>query len=183
MNSYLKEGTSRHWNKLKRFRPDDGKLNELHNKASHLWDTYCRVFPELHELSVSNPADHIAAKYRHPNGGHLLFRPIGLFASVYVVRGLVDSKNFPVLQAVEQIAQLPMELGHEMWNGLVWDGTNKRMMAASERQSALRKLMFHATGGNLAYLKTDSLTLTRDLAGLLNKDQEEIHLYRIGESG
>src|SRR3712207_7582861 len=44
----------------------------------------------LQEVSVSDPSDNIAAKYRHRDGGHLLFRPIGLMIVIQVVRWLIN---------------------------------------------------------------------------------------------
>ena len=176
LDTYLQEESRRSWNKFKRQRPNDEELKYLHIKAVHLLDTYCECFPELLEFSQSSPSEKAAATHRHVNGGHLLFRPIGLLASVCVVRDLMDSKNLSVEDAVSRVAKVPMQLSHELWRGLLWNATSKRMITASENQEAATKLMFHAAGGNLAHFETDEESLRLELAGLLNKEKQEIRL-------
>ena len=88
-------------------------------------------------------------KHRHINGGHLLFRPIGLLASVRVVRDLMDSNYLSVEDAVNQVAQVPMQLDHEMWRGLLWNAALKRMITVPDNQKADEKCMFYAAGGDL----------------------------------
>ena len=181
LDKYLQTGARRSWNQFKRFRPSDDRLYALRDQGSHFWDTYCQYFPELQSLRESSPGDNVAAEHRNTEGGHLLFRPIGLLTSVYVVRDLMDSMRISVEDAVCRIANVPMKLDHKMWSGLVWDATNKRMIATTERKSTARKLMFHAAGGDLTHLKSDGLSLRKELAGLLNKDEQEIRLERIVE--
>ena len=177
LDAYLQKGTRVSWNRFKRFRPDEEDLTELHSKAIQLWDIYCEYFPELMEFRQIPPGKNIAAKHRHLDGGHLLFRPVGLLASVRVVHDLMKSMNLSVEDAVCRIAQqVPMDLQHEMWSGLVWNAKRKRMIAAGENQKAARKLMFYVTGGDLAYLRTTPSSLKMELAGLLNKEESEIHL-------
>ena len=176
LDTYLQEESKRSWNRFKRLRPHDEKLGSFLTKAICLWDTYCKYFPELLEFRKCSPSEKAAAKHRHEEGGHLLFRPIGLVASVCVVRDLMDSKNLSVEDAVSRIAQVPMQLDHEMWRGLLWNARRKRMIPAPENQKAATKRMFYAAGGDLAHLKTDEETLKSELAGLLNKEEKEIRL-------
>ncbi len=177
LDAYLKEDTR--WNQFKRFRPNEEKLTEIRSRAFQLWDIYCEHFSELMEFKQIAPGEKIAAKYRHPDGGHLLFRPIGLLASVRVVHALMKSMNLAVEDAICRIAQIPMELHHKMWSGLVWDARNKRMITSRENQRAARNLMFHAAGGDLTYFKQTTVSSLRtELAGLLNRDEKEIRLDR-----
>ena len=176
LNVFLQEKSPASWSRFKRFRPNDGKLNFLRDKAIHIWDTYCEYFAEFSEFKESLPNEKVAAKYRYPDGGHLLFRPIGLLTSVRVVRDLMDSKSLSVEEAVSQVAQVPMQLEHEIWSGLLWNASGKRMIPASDNKKAARKLMFYAAGGDLAHLKTDMEYLKSELAGLLNKEEKEVRL-------
>ena len=176
LDTYLQEESRRLWNNFKKLRPNDEKLEELHKKAVHLFDTYCEHFPALLEIRNSSPSEKAAVKHRHINGGHLLFRPIGLLASVRVVRDLMDSNYLSVEDAVNQVAQVPMQLDHEMWRGLLWNAALKRMITVPENQKAATKCMFYAAGGDLAHLKTDEESLRSELAGLLGKEEKEIRL-------
>ena len=129
-------------------------LKDILGEANLLWDTYCASLPELMEFSEVQASEDIAAKFRHQEGGHLLFRPVGLLASVRVGHDLMDSIGLSIQEAVGRIARLPMDLHHEMWTGTFWNSVSKRLIASGENQSAGRKLIFFAAGGDLAYLKT-----------------------------
>ena len=176
LDRYLQEGARATWNKFKRFRPSEEKLEELRQKGSLFWDVYCEVFPELTEFVKSEPNENAASKFRHQDGGHLLFRPLGLLISVRVVCDLMESVKIPVEDAVHRVAQVPMVLDDDLWDGLLWDSTNKRIIATSEGKNVARKLMFYAAGGDLAHLKVTTSSLTKELAGVLNKEESEITL-------
>ena len=148
----------------------------MRRKGSLFWDVYCEMFPELTEFVKSEPNENPASKFRHKDGGHLLFRPLGLLISVRVVCDLMKSVKIPVEAAVHRVAQVPMVLDDNLWDGLLWDSTNKRIIATSEGKSAARKLMFYAAGGDLAHLKVTTSSLTKELAGVLNKEESEITL-------
>ena len=176
VDAYLQEGSKAAWNKFKRSRPNEEKLETFASQASHLWDTYCKHFPELQALRESSPGEGIAGKYRHSGGGHLLFRPVGLLASVQVVRHLIDSLRLSVDDAVKRVAQVPMQLDGELWNGLLWNDAGKRMITTADNRKTAMKRLFYGAGGDLRHLKTDALSLKRELAGLLNKDADDITL-------
>lgn len=42
-----------------------------------------------------------------------------------------------------------MDLAGEPWGGLLWDGTNHRMVTAAPNQRVAGWVMFHAVGGDL----------------------------------
>ena len=183
LDKYLQEGARASWNTFKRFRPSEDKLEELRQKGSLFWDIYCQYFPELMEMAESQPNENVASRFRHHDGGHLLFRPLGLLISVRVVRALMDSKNISIETAIQSIAQVTMALDDELWNGLIWDSTNKRILATSEGKRAAWKLMFYAAGGDLAYLRVTPSSLTKELAGLLNKDESGVTLRTFVSDG
>ena len=183
LDKYLQEGTRVSWNKFKRFRPSEDKLEELWRKGSLFWDEYCVKFPELAELAKSQPGEKVALKYRHKDGGHLLFRPLVLLISVRVVRALMDSKTISMETAIQCISQVPMALEDELWNGLIWDSTNRRIIVTSEGKKAALKLMFYAAGGDLDHFKVTTSILKKELAGLLNKEESEISLRRYVANG
>lgn len=135
-------------------------------------------FSPLHELSSSQPLDKVASKFRDRDGGHLLFRPVGLLLAVRVARRLVDSGT-PLERAVELVSKVPMELARKPWVGLLWDDINKRMITASENQRVAERLLFYAVDGDLSTMKTDITQLRLELAGLLNiEDREAVELQK-----
>ena len=169
--------TGRGWKKFKRFRPPDEEINRFLARSIELWDVLTEYFTALQDLRDSEPAQEVASQYRHNQGGHLLFRPVGLLLAVQVIRHLVDSQvSLP--EAVDRISRVPTDIAGEPWVGLLWDATNQRMITSPENQRAAKGLFFYAVGGDLAKLRTDTEKLRRDLAGRLNKAVEEVELPR-----
>lgn len=96
---------------------------------------------------------------------------------VRVIRHLVDT-GVDLKSAVQRIAKVPMDLGSEPWVELLWDATNQCMITSSENQKAGVKVLFYAAGGELAILKTNEESLTKELAGIRNTEPSKIRLYR-----
>lgn len=168
----------RGWNDYKKSRPSEEELSNFHQSAICFWDTMTEYFSPLRELSNSQPSDKVASKFRDREGGHLLFRPVGLLLAVRIVRRLVDLGT-PLERAVELVSKVPMELARKPWVGLLWDDINKRMITASENQKVAERLLFYAVDGDLSTMKTDITQLRSELAGLLNiEDREAVELQK-----
>ncbi|MFX0206531.1 MAG: DGQHR domain-containing protein [Candidatus Hodarchaeota archaeon] len=174
LDIYLQE---KGWKFFKRFRPPEDKLKELYQKSNDLWEILVDNFKCLKELQGSSPADEVAGKYRNRNGGNLLFRPIGLLIFVKVLRHQINS-GLALNKAVKVLSKVPMEISENPWLGLLWDAKNRRMITAGENQKAAVKLLFYSVGGKLSILKSSKEDLINEIAGLLNKEKDEIELPR-----
>lgn len=174
LDVYLRTGV-RGWNKFKRFRPSEEKVAELYQKTIDLWEVMIDHSPPLGELRDSDPIEKLAGTYRHNEGGHLLFRPIGLLLCIKAIRTLTDSGD-SLAEAVRRVSQAPMEISNQPWAGLLWDAINLRMITATENQKAALKLLFHAIGGDLSLMRTNAERLRHELAGILNVDEAEVEL-------
>ena len=115
----------------------------------------------------------IAKKYRNEEGGHLLFRPIGLLVIIRCVRSL-RAGSLSVEEAVYKISKVPMTLSEDPWANLLWDPVNKRKITSPENQKAAERLLYYAVGGKLSDHELEKLK--KELAGLLNKEIASIHL-------
>lgn len=167
----------RNWTNFKKSRPDDGEIKDFYEKSRYFWDLMIKYFEPLKEMSNSKAGSDVASKYRHKDGGHLLFRPVGLLIVVRVVRHFIDS-GLSLDSAVQRIARVPMDLGGNPWAGLLWDATNQRMITASENQKAGVKLLFYATGGDLSRIGTNPEKLKKELAGIRNVELSKINLQK-----
>ena len=174
LDIYLKE---KGWIYFKRFRPPEERLKELYKKSNDLWKILVGNFRCLKELRESSSADEVPAKYRNRNGGHLLFRPIGLLIFVKVLRQQMDL-GLAMDKAAKKLSEVPMEISEDPWAGLLWDVKNRRMITAGENQKAAVKLLFYSVGGNLSALKSSKEALIKELSGLLNKEEYQIELPR-----
>ena len=167
----------RGWTDFKRHRPDDEKISEFYAKSASFWDTMIEYFPPLGEVQVSQPGEDIAGRYRHREGGHLLFRPVGLLIIAHVVRQAKDS-GLSEREAIKRISEISMELTDDPWVGLLWDNTNHRMISETTRQKVAKYLLFYMIGGNLSEIKTNTEDLQQEYAGLLNRAKSEVDLAR-----
>ena len=162
----------------KRLRPSDEILNGLTQHSVDYWN----IVLEAHEVlqaylgvpEESNPAQ----PFRGRNGGHLLFRPIGILAHTWVATSLCTKEAADTRGAVQCLAKVPMELAEAPWPGLLWDGENQRMITAAEAQRVARRLLYHSVGGTLSNLRTNEAELRKELAGLLNMAPKDVELPR-----
>ena len=135
-------------------------------------------FPPLAEILTSQPGDNVAGRYRHREGGHLLFRPVGLLIVAHVVRQATDL-GLTQKEAIKRISEISMELTDEPWVGLLWDKTNQRMISGPPPQKVAKELLFYKIGGDLDKMKTSEEALQREYSGLLNRDKSEVTLTRV----
>lgn len=167
--------TRRGWKNFKRFRPSDDDIKRYYERAVELWSAFEQHFPPISEMRDSRKEDLVAGKYRNEQGGHLLFRPVGLLVTVRCIRRLCDDQ-VRTEEAVERVSKVPMDLNSEPWVNLLWDPVNTRMITAPENQKAAEILLYHAVGGNLS--DQDLNDLKSELAGLLHTDRESVRLPR-----
>ena len=171
----------RGWNEFKRHRPSEGDISNFYTKSAQFWDTMVEYFPSLAKILTSQPGENVAGRYRHKEGGHLLFRPIGLLIIAHVVRQATNS-GLTQKEAIKRISEISMELTGEPWVGLLWDKTNQRMISGPPSQKVAKQLLFYMIGGDLTEMKTKREELQREYAGLLNRDKSEVTLARVHTS-
>ena len=169
--------TGKGWTDTKRHRPDENTIKDYYKKSAKFWDTLVKYFPPLSETLTSKPENNIAGHFRNRNGGHLLFRPVGLLIIAQVVRLAKDS-GLSQKESIKRISEVSMELTDKPWVGLLWDKTNKRMISGTIPQKVAKQLLFYAIGGDLSDIKTSYDAVRREYAGLLNKEEDEVKLPR-----
>lgn len=161
---------------FKKQRPGDKQLNSLYRQSTALFDGLQDAFPPLAELARSNPNDEVSFGYRNRNiGGHLLFRPVGLFMVVSVIRYLLDEGK-TLQQSLRRLSAAPMGLSDAPWVGLLWDATNHRMTVSSENQRVAARILLHGVGGRLTAVKTTPEALRTEWAGIVDRPEEDIEL-------
>ena len=114
-------------NKYKGNRPDDSVLESMYRDVVEVWETMRRYSPALNDVLGSDPREEHAAKYRNVNGGHILFRPIGLQAFAGAL-GLLRTRGVDTERAVRSLCRLPMEISDIPWRHVVWNPNTNRMI-------------------------------------------------------
>jgi DNA sulfur modification protein DndB len=159
----------------RRIRPSEAILQDLYIKSIVLFDELGEAFPPLLELYQSEPAEKTASKYRHSEGGLLLFRPIGL---KMIVTNVVDlcRQGFSINESLSRLGRAELDLSKVSWAGLIWNTSSRRMITASENQKAARLLLLYSVGGSLEEVGSHAEKLKTELSGLLNRSIKEITL-------
>ena len=166
------------WAEFKRHRPDDSVISKFYAKSARFWDTMIEYFPPLYEIRESQPGEDVAGHYRHKQGGHLLFRPVGLAIVVSAIREAIDS-GLTEQEAIKRVSSISMDLADAPWAGLLWDKTNQRMLSAKANTKVAKQLLYYLLGGDLALMKTSADALEREYAGLLNRAEFKLRFPRL----
>lgn len=174
---HLRDRSKQYWQTFKAIRPHDEVIMNFYKRGAEFWNMMIERFPSLQEFKDSEPIEEVAGKYRHTQGGHLLFRPIGLLIIVQVLRYLTES-GMSLAEAIRVVSQVPMEVSAPPWAGLLWDIANKRMITTQENRKVAERLLFYSVGGNLRGLRTSPNDLKREYAGILNRSPTEVELPR-----
>ena len=160
---------------FKRFRPDDELLKKMYKEATKFWDLMVKHFAPLQDLKKSLLTDNIANKYRHENGGNLLFRPVGLLS---IARAIEKAKKsgYPVEQTIKKISLLNLEITEKPWIGLLWEGIKKRMITVKENQQLASLLMLYMIGYDLKKFNISEENLRQEYASKLSLELEKAKL-------
>ncbi|MBN2258338.1 MAG: DGQHR domain-containing protein [Anaerolineaceae bacterium] len=166
----------RGWNDIKKRRPPESEINKYYAKSVEFWDRLVGQFEWLQKYYEKESANGIATEFRNEDGGYLLFRPIGVLLIVKVIKSIILTGK-PLDEAIQLISKIPVFLTDDPWNGLLWDPLNRRMITAPVNQFVGEKLAFYSVGGDLELrYKSNPENLKKQLAGVLNKQVDEINL-------
>ena len=93
-------------------------------------------------------------KYRHPEGGSVLFRPIGLKILTEIIAGLAE--KYPLSKCFKMVSKLPTDLTQTPYNGVIWHPTEKKiLMKGKMLVKNLLLYMLNNFGGDVDKLRED----------------------------
>lgn len=127
----LKPG-SRDKRKLEIGPADKGRVQEIYELTCRFWDLLRKSVKEIKEVCDSRPKDQLAAKYRRKDGGHLLFRHLGMKAFAQATRTLVD-RDKTIEEAVALLSKTNLDLNSCPWSGVLWNSVAKTMITRHSR--------------------------------------------------
>lgn len=164
------------WVDFKRVRPETEDLvRKFYERGNHFWELMSAHLPAVREMQENAPANDLAAEYRHKDGGHVVFRPVGLILYAKVIKKFLDD-GIELEHAINLLSLVPTQLSEEPWRGVFWNTVRGIMIYSSENQRIAQKMIYCSLGGNLENYRTTEEELKLDLAGIQNKDPNEIHL-------
>ena len=164
------------WREFKRKRPRKKTIESSLKFICDLWDRIIEKFPALKGyLKIQQFEKSKASKFRNREGGHILFRPIGLLIYFRVISILLkDQSN--INEILSQLSKIETNLSSTPWKGLLWGGMDHGMITGTKNQKTARNLIFHMIGFDLKKIKTSKEKLRKEYAAALNKEIEDVAL-------
>ena len=154
---------------LRFIRPSDEELKQYIALAEQFFKSLGKSFPPLGQYLAASEASApaVVKKHRRANGGHVLFRPIGLRIFAEVVVEVVMS-GVTLSKALAIVKRLPVELSKTPYRGVIWLPNGKMNPGG---RAVCRALLLHMLG----YEKKPTDLLAR-YAKMLGQDPAKVTL-------
>ena len=155
-------------NELTKIRQPDKILDQHYANACDYFKQLTNSLPPLQEF-VNSGDDYsvVVEKYRHSDGGSVLFRPMGLKILTEVVAVL--SEKYLPSECFKMISKLPTDLTQTPYNGVIWDPSQKKIIGG---KTLARTLLLYM----LDHLPKDVDELHEKYAKALGLETSEVDL-------
>ncbi|MEN3148471.1 DNA sulfur modification protein DndB [Neorhizobium sp. IRAMC:178] len=121
--------------KLRFNRPSDERLIYFRKVAVDYFRALADAFPPVKDLFDANDPGLVTPNYRHAEGGHILFRKIGLEMFTRTAIELSKAKKVSLVSAVALMKHLPTELDGEPYRNVVWSPASHTMRVSNKSVS------------------------------------------------
>lgn len=111
---------SREKTKLENGPPEETKIQQIYDMQREFWGALRKFIPEIKQVTDKSPEKALAGKYRHIDGGHVLFRPNGQKPFARAVRVLMD-RGATIEDSVQALSKVPLSLTSKPWVEVLWD--------------------------------------------------------------
>ncbi len=102
-------------------------IKQIYQCSADFWTALKKHVDPIRKVLASSPERHLAANYRHKEGGHLLFRSVGLDAFARATRVLQD-RGRTVDEAVSALSKVSLDITAPLWEGLLWRSENNTIL-------------------------------------------------------
>ncbi len=135
-----RDGTRSDYN-LRFNRPDDAALDGYHAVATAFFTALGRTFPPVAQLMQAKSPGTIVKRHRNAEGGHVLFRAIGLDIFVRTAFAIAKRDGIDVPAAVSKLSVLPTQLSDVPFRGTIWDPVKKTVQP--KHKGVAQRLVLH----------------------------------------
>lgn len=110
-------------------RPSDKIVDELFELASSYFEKLGKYFPAFGDaLNLDGDISRLIAQNRGRNGGHLLYRPIGItIATSLVCQTKHINPTSKIGTCVKKISGIPIQLNQRPYKHVLWDPRTQKM--------------------------------------------------------
>ena len=148
-----KKGLKDKKDELTKTRQSDEILNQHYMNSCDYFKRLTNSFLPLKEFADTSDYSIVVKKYRHADGGSVLFRPIGLKILTEIIAGLVE--KYPLSECFNMISKLPTDLTQTPYNGVIWHPTQKKVIRGKTLVKNLLFYMLNQFPGNVQKLRED----------------------------
>ncbi len=139
---------------LTKIRQSDVVLNQHYLNACEYFKQLTNCFLPLKEFANSiDDYPIVVKKYRHSNGGSILFRPMGLKILTEIVAVLAE--KHPLTECFKMISKLPTDLTKDPYRGVIWDSSQKKIINGSTLAKNLLLYMLNQPSKDVGKLQED----------------------------
>lgn len=163
---FMHENRLRSDRMLRFYRPSDAQLASYERLAKDYFASLGKTFKPVGAVLKAKDPGAVTERQRRPDGGHLLFRPIGLEVITRIAIDLAQDKAIKLPRAVEILKALPTNLAELPYRGVIWDPARKNMIPAGK--ALARKLLRYMLG-----LKEDEAKLRKEFRISQGKDPND----------
>lgn len=108
-------------------RPSIKQLQIYFDYAQRYFSLLGKAFPEIEEFFYSQKSEEVVAKYRHINGGSMLFRPVGILIITALVSEYIKSHNTSLEDTFTALSSLKTDLTNSPYSETIWNINEKKM--------------------------------------------------------
>ena len=155
-------------NELTKIRQPDEILEKYYANACDYFTRLTDSFLPLQEFVNASDNSTVVKKYRHSDGGSVLFRPIGLKILTEIIAVLVE--KHPRSECFKLISKLPTDLTEIPYNGVIWYPTQQRII--TKGKTIIKKLLLYM----LNEYQEDLDRLREDYAKALELETNQVQL-------
>lgn len=137
-----KKGIKARKDELTKIRQSEEILHQHYTNACSYFEQLIDSFPPLKEFVDAPDYSVIVKKYRHPAGGSILFRPIGLRILTEIIAVLVE--KHPLSECFKLISKLPTYLNEIPYNGVIWAPTRQNIK--TKGKTVAKNLLLYMLG-------------------------------------
>ncbi len=123
---------SKSFEEFLKFRPEEEDLQAFQEFSFYFWNTFLEAFSDL-ESFINDKSLRPAEKYRNNvNGGHLFFRPVGLFPFIQAVIEINKRTQKPFEIIFKEFAHFDFILNQRPWRQVLWNDYDKTMIMGNK---------------------------------------------------
>lgn len=150
-------------------RPSDPDLKYYQQECLKYFESLGNTFKPIGEFLASKDSTPVVKKYRIANGGHVLFRTIGMDVFTRVAVGIAKKEGVSLPVAATRLAKLPTRIDQVPYRGVIWDPVRKTIKPTNK--PLMGRILFYMVG--LPLTQRQASTLVGDYRAALGHERND----------